>query len=115
MGLLGEQVESLRVTYETEVFVSGGGPVGMLMAYQLARSGISCIMIEQGTRTTAHPKMEFLSPRSMEIFRALGLGNRLRSIGVPEHYECDEIFTTGLSRKDGNLKTIVCSTWGSPL
>lgn len=105
-----EEMSSLPYpAYETEVLVSGGGPVGMLTAYQLALRGVSCMMVEQGLRTTAHPKMEVLSGRSMEILKQIGIGDRLRAIGVPEKYDFDEVFTTSLSREDGRLRTIVRS------
>ena len=102
-----EPAAAPQVSYETEVLVAGGGPIGMFMSYQLAQKGISCMMLEQGTRTTAHPKMEFVNARTMEIFRKIGLADRLRAIAVPESYDFNEIFSTGLSRKDGNLNVLV--------
>jgi 2-polyprenyl-6-methoxyphenol hydroxylase-like FAD-dependent oxidoreductase len=102
------------VDYETEVLVSGGGPVGLMMSYQLAQKGISCMMVEQGTRTSSYPKMEFACTRTMEIFRRLGLIDRLRAVGVPDHHVFNEIYSSGLSRKDGCLTTVVRHDYPRP-
>lgn len=72
---------------ETDIVVIGGGPVGMFAAYRLAQLGQSCILIEKSEHTTLHPKMEYSSHRTMEIYRRMGLADHIRSRAVPEHHE----------------------------
>lgn len=84
-----------HVSHETDVLVVGGGPVGMVAAYQLALMGQPCMLVEQNTLTTRWPKMEFTRSRSMELFRKMGLVDELREQGVPENFRFDEIFSTG--------------------
>jgi 2-polyprenyl-6-methoxyphenol hydroxylase-like FAD-dependent oxidoreductase len=69
---------------ETPVLIAGGGPVGMTLALELAHQGIRVTLAERNPGTTRHPKMDLTNGRSMEIFRRLGLVNKLREVGVPE-------------------------------
>jgi 2-polyprenyl-6-methoxyphenol hydroxylase-like FAD-dependent oxidoreductase len=89
-----------NVPSETDILVVGGGPVGMFTAFRLAKLGQSCVVIEKSTYTTIHPKMEYSSHRSMEIYRQIGLIDHIRPHGVPETYEFGEVFTTGLGGKN---------------
>ena len=65
------------------VIVAGAGPVGMTLACDLARRGISTLLVERNATTTRHPKMDITNGRSMELFRRLGLADRLRAVGSP--------------------------------
>jgi hypothetical protein len=97
----------VSTTYETDVLVVGAGPVGMVAAYRLARLGQPCMLIEQNLDTTTHTKMEFISARSMEIYKRMGLVDELRAMGVPEKYSFNEIYTLGFESKEGLLQTLV--------
>ncbi|KAE9372788.1 FAD/NAD(P)-binding domain-containing protein [Stipitochalara longipes BDJ] len=89
-------MSSSNVPPETDILVVGGGPVGMFTAFRLAKLGQSCVVIEKSTHTTIHPKMEYSSHRSMEIYRQIGLIEHIRPRGVPETYKFAEVFATGL-------------------
>jgi 2-polyprenyl-6-methoxyphenol hydroxylase-like FAD-dependent oxidoreductase len=93
-------MSSSEVPLEADILVVGGGPVGMFTAFRLAKLGQSCVVIEKNTHTTIHPKMEYSSHRSMEIYRQIGLIGHLRPRGVPETYNFSEVFTTGLGGKN---------------
>ncbi|KUJ23818.1 uncharacterized protein LY89DRAFT_692739 [Mollisia scopiformis] len=93
-------MSSSNVPTETDILVVGGGPVGMFTAFRLAQLGQSCVVIEKSTHTTIHPKMEYSSHRSMEIYRHIGLIDHLKPRAVPETYKFAEIFTTGLGEKN---------------
>ncbi len=53
----------------TQVLIAGGGPVGMTLAHDLARRGVTCMLVERNLTTTRHPKMDITNARSMELFR----------------------------------------------
>jgi 2-polyprenyl-6-methoxyphenol hydroxylase-like FAD-dependent oxidoreductase len=79
------------------VLVVGAGPVGMVAALTLARHGVSCVLVEEGFETTNHPKLDFVSSRSMESLRQLGLADDVRSAGVGPEHPSDVIWSTGLA------------------
>jgi 2-polyprenyl-6-methoxyphenol hydroxylase-like FAD-dependent oxidoreductase len=62
---------------ELSVAIVGGGPCGMLTALLLARSGIRCTVLEKKSGISRHPKAMGISRRTSEIFRQLGLLERL--------------------------------------
>ena len=62
-----------------EILIVGGGPVGLTLAVLLDRFGIEHVVVERSATTTDHPKSRSLSARSMELFRVVGLEERLRA------------------------------------
>lgn len=87
---------SSSVLTDTDILIVGGGPVGMFAAFRLAKLGQSCVVIEKNTHTTMHPKMEYSSHRTMEIYRQVGLIDHLKPQSIPESYHFSEVFATGL-------------------
>jgi 2-polyprenyl-6-methoxyphenol hydroxylase-like FAD-dependent oxidoreductase len=63
----------------TPVLIVGGGPVGLALAVLLDRFGIDHVVVERAPATTDHPKARNLTARSMELFRILGLEERIRA------------------------------------
>ncbi|KAL3452140.1 FAD binding domain-containing protein [Aspergillus insuetus] len=76
---------TLLLTSTTTALIIGGGPSGLTSALLLASHGIKCTIVERHiTRTTSSLKAHAINPRSLEIFRQLGLDTaRLRSQGLP--------------------------------
>lgn len=66
----------------TEVLIVGGGPTGLTLAIDLGRRGIRCTLIEQKEQPAFLPKMERINARSMEIFRRMGLSQKIRAAGL---------------------------------
>ncbi len=80
---------------KTRVLVVGAGPVGLTLAMDLASRGISVTVVE--TRSAGEPpsvKCNHVSSRSMEIFRRLGLAQKLRDTGLPADYPNDCSYRT---------------------
>jgi 2-polyprenyl-6-methoxyphenol hydroxylase-like FAD-dependent oxidoreductase len=67
---------------QSEVLIVGAGPVGLIMAIDLAQRGIECTLIEQKEEPAFLPKMERCNARTMEIFRRMGLADKIRKIGL---------------------------------
>ena len=74
---------------ETQVIIVGAGPVGLTLAIDLGRRGIACVLVEQKAEPEFLPKMERCNARTMEIFRRLGLADRIRGAGMPEDIPMD--------------------------
>ncbi|HLG48081.1 MAG TPA: FAD-dependent monooxygenase [Reyranella sp.] len=83
------------------VLIAGGGPVGMTLARTLASFGVRCLLVERQPSTTRHPKMDITNGRSMELFRRIGLVDRLRAVAVPEENNFDVAWITTLAREKG--------------
>ena len=68
---------------ETQVLIVGAGPVGLTLALDLGRRGVRCTLIERNTTSIQLPKMERCNARTMEIYRRLGIAERVRDAGLP--------------------------------
>jgi len=66
----------------TDVLIVGGGPTGLTLAIDLGKRGVRCTLIEQKARPAFLPKMERINARSMEIYRRLGLSQKIRAAGL---------------------------------
>ena len=72
-----------------QVVIVGAGPVGLTLAIDLGQRGIRCILVEQNEAPQFLPKMERCNARTMEIFRRLGLADRIREAGLPQDIPMD--------------------------
>ncbi|WP_454850521.1 FAD-dependent monooxygenase [Rhizobium binxianense] len=63
----------------TPVLIVGGGLNGLAAAALLAHHGIGCMVVERHAETSIQYKFAGISPRSMEIFRSLGLEEEIRA------------------------------------
>ena len=82
-------------TIETGVLVAGAGPVGLTLAMDLAGRGIDVVVAE--LRRAGEPpriRSNHISARSMEIFRRLGVADRVREVGLPADFPNDVSFRT---------------------
>jgi 2-polyprenyl-6-methoxyphenol hydroxylase-like FAD-dependent oxidoreductase len=66
---------------ELPVVIIGAGPVGLSTALFLAGHGIASVVVERHPGTSVHPKARGIGPRSMELFRQVGLEERVREVG----------------------------------
>jgi 2-polyprenyl-6-methoxyphenol hydroxylase-like FAD-dependent oxidoreductase len=67
---------------QTQVLVVGAGPVGLTLAIDLGQRGIDCVLIEKKPEPAFLPKMERANARSMEIYRRMGLAEKIRASGL---------------------------------
>jgi 2-polyprenyl-6-methoxyphenol hydroxylase-like FAD-dependent oxidoreductase len=74
---------------DTQVLVVGGGPVGLTLAIDLGRRGIKTLLVEQKDAPQFWPKMERCNARTMEIYRRLGIAERIRQAGLREDVPMD--------------------------
>ena len=81
---------------DPEVLIIGAGPVGLTLAVDLGRRGVRCTLIERKDAPQRLPKMERCNARSMEIFRRMGLAERIRAAGLPAHVPMDVFIVTSL-------------------
>jgi putative polyketide hydroxylase len=63
----------------TSVLIVGGGLNGLAAAALLAHQGVDAMVVERHSDTSIQYKFAGISPRSMEIFRGLGLEGEIRA------------------------------------
>ncbi|MGE5149137.1 MAG: FAD-dependent monooxygenase [Rhodospirillaceae bacterium] len=68
---------------DAEVIVAGAGPVGLTLAIDLGRRGVRCTLIERNPTTAPYPKMDRSNARTMELYRRIGIVDRVRALGYP--------------------------------
>jgi 2-polyprenyl-6-methoxyphenol hydroxylase-like FAD-dependent oxidoreductase len=81
---------------DTQVLIVGAGPVGLTLAIDLGRRGVRCILIEQKEAPQFLPKMERCNARTMEIYRRLGIAQKIRDAGFPRDAPMDVFIVTSL-------------------
>jgi 2-polyprenyl-6-methoxyphenol hydroxylase-like FAD-dependent oxidoreductase len=81
---------------DTQVLIVGAGPVGLTLAVDLGMRGVRCTLVEQKEAPQFLPKMERCNARTMEIFRRMGLAERIRAAGLPAHCPMDVFIVTSL-------------------
>ncbi|MEO4043988.1 FAD-dependent oxidoreductase [Hoeflea sp. CAU 1731] len=88
----------MKKRIETDVIVIGSGPVGLVLAMEMAVRGVDVAVIE--TRTVGEPpspKCNHVSARTMEYLRRLGVADRIRNAGMPRDYPHDVVFCTAMT------------------
>ena len=56
-----------------DVLVAGGGPTGLMAAFELERAGLDVLVLERDARPTTQSKALALQPRSVEVLDDRGL------------------------------------------
>jgi 2-polyprenyl-6-methoxyphenol hydroxylase-like FAD-dependent oxidoreductase len=79
------------------VLIVGGGPVGLALATDLGRRGISCQVVERSLEVGQLPKMNHLNARSMELCRRWQIDDQVRGCGWPDDYPMDVAYVTSLA------------------
>ena len=69
----------------TKVLISGAGPSGLMMAAQLLRYGIQPVIIDNKQGPTTQSKALAVQARSMEIYRQMGVIDKVLTDGRPSN------------------------------
>lgn len=82
---------------EVDVLVVGAGPVGLTTALDLAQRGVDVLLIEKNPAPVRLPRMERSNPRTLELFRRLGMVDRIREAGLPPDMPMDVYIARSLT------------------
>jgi 2-polyprenyl-6-methoxyphenol hydroxylase-like FAD-dependent oxidoreductase len=93
---LGQPARGAEGIVNTQVIIVGAGPVGLTLAIDLGRRGVRCILLEQKDAPQFLPKMERCNARTMEIYRRLGVAQKIRDAGFPRDVPMDVFIVTSL-------------------
>src|ERR1700760_5097659 len=94
---------------DANVLVVGAGPVGLTLAIDLAWRGIEVILVEpRAAAEPPEPKCNHVAARTMEIFRRLGLADKVRNAGVPAGYPHDISYRNSFAGEELTRIRIPC-------
>ena len=82
---------------DIDVLIAGAGPVGLTLAIDLGRRGVRCTLIERNASTAPYPKMDRSNARTMELYRRIGIADRVRALGYPPENSMDVFLCKRLS------------------
>ena len=90
VGALRTQPRSI----ETDVLIAGGGPCGLMLAIELGRRNIRCLLVDAKPGTAFNPQANATQARTMEHFRRLGFADEIRRLGLPPDHPTDIVYLT---------------------
>ena len=79
---------------QTDVLIAGGGPCGLMLANELGRRGIPCLLVDPKPGTAFNPQANATQARTMEHFRRLGFAGEIRAQGLPDDHPTDIAYFT---------------------
>ncbi len=82
---------------ESQVIIVGAGPVGLTLAIDLGRRGVRCVLLEQKEAPAFLPKMERCNARTMELYRRIGLADKIRAAGLRGDVPMDVFIVTAMN------------------
>lgn len=96
-------------TIETDVLVVGAGPAGLTATGLLARHKVATIAITKYNGTAHSPRAHITNQRTVEVFRDLGIEDKLAAVAMPQHLMGTQVYATSFAGQE------ICRmmTWGA--
>ncbi|MCM2387229.1 FAD-dependent oxidoreductase [Streptomyces albipurpureus] len=82
------------------VVIVGGGLTGLSAAVFLAHHGVHATLLERHPDTSSHPKARAINPRTMEVYRAVGMEERVRAGRSPISGNTDLVHVESLAGEE---------------
>lgn len=94
---------------ETDVLIVGSGPAGATAALALSTYGVPNTVVTRYGRLADTPRAHITNQRTMEVFRDLGVEDRVREQATPQHLMGNTVFCTSLAGEElGRVRS-----WGN--
>ena len=83
---------------DVDVIVAGAGPVGLSLAIELGRHGVTCRVVERNDRVGYSPRAKTTNVRTREHLRRWGIADALRQASpIPPDYPPNVVFATRMN------------------
>src|SRR5579863_2143777 len=79
------------------VLIVGGGLIGISTSLFLSWHGTSSLLVERHPGTAIHPRAVGLTPRTMEMFRSVGVEEEIRKVESPFPEESNILLVESLT------------------
>src|SRR5262245_46280058 len=73
-----------RVSEDVPVLIAGGSLVGLSAAVFLGARGVPSLVVERHRGTASHPRAALGNPRTVEDYRAVGIGAAIEEAAARE-------------------------------
>src|SRR5438309_11145650 len=94
---------------QVPVLIIGAGPAGLAASALLAKYGIQTTTVSRYPATANSPRAHITNQRTMEVFRDLGIEDRVRAVATPNELMGNNVWATSFAGEEiARLKT-----WGS--
>lgn len=94
---------------ETPVLIVGAGPTGLTATGLLARYGVKTLTITRYPGTANSPRAHITNQRTMEVFRDLGIEDKVKAVATPNALMSNNIWATSFA----GTEIARLQTWGS--
>ena len=84
----------------TDVLVVGAGPAGLIASALLSRAKISSLTVTKYASTAESPRAHIVNQRSNEVFRDLGIDQRVMANATPQHRMAIQPFATSFAGRE---------------
>ncbi|HMC37589.1 MAG TPA: FAD-dependent monooxygenase [Actinomycetota bacterium] len=96
-------------TLDTDVLIVGAGPAGLAASALLAEYGVDAITVTKYPGTANSPRAHITNQRTVEVFRDLGIEDRVKAVATPNALMGNNVWATSFAGEEiARLKT-----WGS--
>ena len=68
---------------QPDLLIVGAGPVGLTLACEARRHGLSVRIIDQNDKASIHSKAQIIHARTLELLDDMGIAERFQERGIP--------------------------------
>ncbi|GAA3687006.1 FAD-dependent monooxygenase [Arthrobacter ginkgonis] len=94
---------------QTDVLVVGAGPAGLTLSALLATYGVDAVTVSRHSGTANSPRAHITNQRTVEVFRDLGIEDRIRELATPNSYMTNNVWATSFAGQE----IARLQTWGT--